>query len=146
VTQYTAPDLVLVGDEHVRRYQETGGQVGYIWNGVPTLLLTATGRRTGEPRTTALIFARNGDDYVVVASMGGAPQHPAWYLNLLAKPEAQIQVKTERIAVRARTATGEERARLWEVVSAPWPNYNAYQQRTERSIPVVVLTPTEPLG
>jgi deazaflavin-dependent oxidoreductase (nitroreductase family) len=138
---YTAPDLMLVGDEHVRRYQETDGEVGYIWNGVPALLLTTTGRTSGEPRTNALIFARDGDDYVVVASMGGAPEHPGWYRNLLAHPEAEIQVKAERIRVVARTATDEERPRLWEVVSGPWPNYNTYQERTERVIPVVVLTP-----
>ena len=78
-----------LGEEHVRRYRETDGEVGYLWNGVPTLLLTTTGRRTGEARTSALIFGRDGDDYLVVASMGGAPRHPAWYLNLTADPEVE---------------------------------------------------------
>src|SRR5213079_24607 len=89
---YTAPDISLLGEEHIRRYRETDGEVGYLWNGAPTLLLTTTGRRTGEPRTSALIFGRDGDDYLVVASLGGAPQHPSWYLNLNANPVAEIQV------------------------------------------------------
>ena len=101
---YQAPDLELVGPEHVRRYRETDGEVGYIWNGVPTLLLTTTGRKSGEPRTNALIFGRDGDDYLVVASMGGAPTHPNWYRNLLAHPSAEIQVRAEHISVTARTA------------------------------------------
>ena len=90
---YTAPDLALVGESHIAAYRDTGGEVGYLWNGVPTLLLTVMGRRSGEPRTSALIFARDGDDYLVVASMGGAPMHPKWYLNLQSNPTAKIQVK-----------------------------------------------------
>lgn len=139
---YTAPDLSLVGDDHVAAYRDSAGEVGYLWNGAPTLLLTVTGRRSGEPRTSALIFARDGDDYLVVASMGGAPMHPKWYLNLQAHPAAKIQVRDERIAVTARTATSEEMPRLWGIVADVWPNYNVYQERTQRIIPVVVLTPT----
>ncbi|ADP82131.1 nitroreductase family deazaflavin-dependent oxidoreductase [Pseudofrankia inefficax] len=138
---YQAPDLVLVGPEHVRRYRETDGEVGYEWNGVRILLLTTTGRRTGEPRTSALIFAQDGDDYLVVASQGGAPQHPNWYHNLLATPEAEIQVRAERLTVRATTATEAEKPRLWEIVTKVWPNYDTYQSRTRRPIPVVVLSP-----
>jgi deazaflavin-dependent oxidoreductase (nitroreductase family) len=138
---YQAPDLALVGDEHIRRYRETGGQVGYRWNDAPTLLLTTVGRRTGEPRTSALIFGQDGDDYLVVASMGGAPQHPQWYLNLTANPVAEIQVLADRMPVLARTAADDERARLWKIVTGVWPNYDAYQARTERIIPVVVLSP-----
>ncbi|MFD0851578.1 nitroreductase family deazaflavin-dependent oxidoreductase, partial [Actinomadura adrarensis] len=108
-TGYRKPDLDLVGAEHVARYRETGGEVGYEWNGAHILLLTTTGRKTGQPRTSALIFGRDGDDYLVVASMGGAPKHPSWYLNLRADPRAEIQVKAERIAVTARTATEAER-------------------------------------
>jgi deazaflavin-dependent oxidoreductase (nitroreductase family) len=141
---YQAPDLALVGDEHIRRYRETGGQVGYLWNGAPTLLLTTVGRRTGEPRTSALIFGQDGDDYLVVASMGGAPQHPQWYLNLIANPVAEIQVRAARMPVLARTAADDERARLWKVLTGVWPNYDAYQARTERIIPVVVLSPDRP--
>ena len=88
-----------------RRYRETDGEDGYLWNGAPTLLLTTTGRKSGEPRTSALIFARDGDDYLVVASMGGAPKHPAWYLNLTADPTAEVQVKATDFPVTARTAT-----------------------------------------
>lgn len=139
---YTAPDLALLGDEHVRRYTETGGETGHLWNGVPTLLLTVTGRRSGEPRTRALIYGRDGDDYLVVASMGGAPRHPQWYLNLLADPQARIQVRTDVLPVTARTAQSPgERARLWQIMAGIWPNYDVYQTRTDREIPVVVLSP-----
>jgi deazaflavin-dependent oxidoreductase (nitroreductase family) len=138
---YTAPDLTLLGAEHVRRYQETNGEVGYLWNGVPTLLLTTTGRRTGLVRTIAIIFGRDGDDYLLVASKGGAPQHPDWYLNLTAKPEAEIQVRGEHLPVVARTASDDEKPRLWRIMTEVWPNYDVYQTRTERVIPVVVLSP-----
>jgi deazaflavin-dependent oxidoreductase (nitroreductase family) len=139
---YTPPDLTLVGDDHIRRYRETDGEVGYLWNGAPSLLLDVTGRKSGDIRTSALIFARDGEDYLIVASMGGAPKHPAWYLNLQANPEAEIQVKADRIAVTARTATPEEKPRLWKIVTDVWPNYDVYQTRTERDIPVVVLSPS----
>jgi deazaflavin-dependent oxidoreductase (nitroreductase family) len=139
---YRAPDLTLLGDEHIQRYLETGGETGYWWNGVPTLLLTTTGRRSGEPRTRALIFGLDGDDHLVVASMGGAPRHPQWYLNLVAVPEAEIQVLASRLPVTARTArSAGERARLWKIMAGIWPNYDAYQSRTQREIPVVVLSP-----
>jgi deazaflavin-dependent oxidoreductase (nitroreductase family) len=138
---YQQPDLALLGEEHVQRYRETDGDVGYLWNGVPTLLLTTTGRRSGESRTTPLIFNRDGDDYLVVASMGGAPSHPNWYLNLSARPDAEIQVRAERVGVTARTAAPDEKARLWAIVAEQWPNYDVYQSRTTREIPVVVLSP-----
>ena len=137
---YKAPDITLLGEDHVRAYRESDGEIGYLWNGVPTLLLTVTGRRTGEPRTTPLIFATDGDDHLVVASMGGAPMHPQWYRNLQANPRAEIQVKAERIAVVARTASAEEKPRLWQIVRDVWPNYDVYQSRTDRDIPVVVLS------
>jgi deazaflavin-dependent oxidoreductase (nitroreductase family) len=138
---YTAPDLTLVGQSHVNAYRATNGEVGYLWNGAPTLLLTSKGRRTGESRTSALLFGRDGDDYLVVASMGGAPRHPQWYLNLTANPEAEVQVRADHIPVVARTATPAEKPRLWEVVTGVWPNYEVYQERTAREIPVVVLSP-----
>jgi deazaflavin-dependent oxidoreductase (nitroreductase family) len=138
---YEQPDLTLLGEEHVRRYRETDGEVGYMWNGVPTLLLTTTGRKTGRARTTPLIFARDGDDYLVVASMGGAPQHPYWYENLTADAGATIQVRSEHLGVRARTAGEDEKPRVWGIVAAQWPNYDVYQSRTTRVIPVVVLSP-----
>lgn len=139
---YTQPDLTLLGEDHVRAYRETGGEVGYLWNGVPTLLLTVRGRRTGQERTSALIFGRDGDDYLVVASMGGAPMHPSWYLNLQADPHASVQVRADTFAVVARTAGPAEKPRLWKIVTDVWPNYDAYQSRTDRDIPVVMLSPT----
>ena len=139
---YRAPDISLLGVEHIKRYRETDGEVGYIWNGVPTLLLTTTGRNSGQPRTSALIYGRDGDDYLVVASMGGAPEHPQWYRNLTANPAAEIQVRSEHIPVVARTADEDEKPRLWGIVTHFWPNYDVYQTRTERVIPVVVLTPS----
>ncbi|MGW0503735.1 nitroreductase family deazaflavin-dependent oxidoreductase [Micromonospora sp. NPDC003241] len=126
--------------EHIDRYVETDGAEGHEWQpGVFTLLLTTRGRRSGALRRTALIYGRHGDAYVVVASQGGAPQHPAWYLNLLADPEAQVQVAAERFTARARTATPEEKARLWPDMVAVWPAYDDYQTKTDRDIPVVVL-------
>ena len=134
-------DYSLLGEDHVRAYQETDGAVGYMWNGAPTLLLTTVGRRSGRRRTTPLIFGRDGDDYLVVASVGGLPNHPAWYLNLQSEPAASVQVEDARFDVVARTATEAEKPRLWSVMNGVWPNYDTYQSRTERVIPVVILTP-----
>lgn len=136
---YATPDLALVGEEHVRRYLETNGEVGHDWNGVPALLLTTKGRKTGEDRTSALIYGRLHDAYVVIASMGGAPTHPMWYLNLVATPEVTSQVGADRFAARARVAEGEERIAGWEEMVEIWPNYDVYQSRTDRVIPVVIL-------
>jgi len=138
---YQQPDVTLLGQEHVRRYQETDGEVGYLWNDVPILLLTTTGRKTGVLRTTPLIFGQDGEDYLIIASQGGAPTHPLWYLNLVANPEAQIQVRAEHIAVTARTASDAEKPRLWKIMTEQWPNYDVYQTRTERPIPLVSLGP-----
>lgn len=126
--------------DHIRTYVETGGAQGHEWRpGVYTLLLTTRGRRTGRLRRTALIYGRDGDRYLVVASQGGAPSHPAWYLNLLADPEVQLQVGSEVFGARARTAGPEERARMWATMAAIWPQYDDYQAKTGRRIPVVVL-------
>ncbi|MBO0856148.1 MAG: nitroreductase family deazaflavin-dependent oxidoreductase [Nocardia sp.] len=140
-SDYRAPDLTVYGEEHVRLYRETAGESGYLWNGVPTLLLTTTGRRSGAPRTSALIFGRDGQNYLVVASVGGMPRHPAWYHNLRAQPRAQIQVGADHHRVLARTATEAEKPRLWQIMTDLWPNYDVYQSRTDRVIPVVVLEP-----
>ena len=139
---YVRPDVTLIGEEHIRRYEETGGAVGQDWNGATCLVLTAQGRKTGKPRKFALIYARDGENYLLVASKGGAPTHPGWYLNLLAHPDAEVQVLDRRFSVRARTAGPEERPRLWEIVNQKWPNYEVYTTRTTREIPVVVLEPT----
>jgi deazaflavin-dependent oxidoreductase (nitroreductase family) len=130
---------MLFGQEHVKRYRQTDGAEGHDWQGTTVLLLTTTGRRSGAKRTTPLIYGTHGDDCVVVASRGGAPEHPAWYLNLVAGPEVEVQVRGDRFAARARTATGEERAELWQQAVQRWPAYDGYQTKTDREIPVVVL-------
>jgi deazaflavin-dependent oxidoreductase (nitroreductase family) len=131
----------LYGDEHVAKYRETGGEVGHIWKkGSKILLLTTTGRKSGKPRTTPLIYENAGDgQYVIVASKGGAPEHPGWYENLEKDPNVELQVKGDVFPARARTAQGQERERLWKLAAQQWPDYDAYQTKTEREIPVVVL-------
>jgi deazaflavin-dependent oxidoreductase (nitroreductase family) len=136
---YTPPDLTLVGEEHVRQYLATDGAVGHEWNGVQTLVLTTTGRRSGERRSSAMIYGTDGDAFVVIASNGGSPTHPAWYLNLGQDPAAEVQVGAARMPVLACTATGDERSRLWSLMTGIWPNFDVYQSRTSREIPVVVL-------
>lgn len=131
--------MTLFGQEHVDRYRATDGAEGHDWNGTQTLLLTTTGRRSGEERTTPLIYGRDGDDFLIVASKGGSDEPPAWYLNLTAKPEVEVQVKGDRFRARARTANAEEKARMWKTMVAEWPSYDDYQESTEREIPIVVL-------
>jgi deazaflavin-dependent oxidoreductase (nitroreductase family) len=133
-------DDQLFGAEHVRVYRETDGARGYRWRGTTILLLITTGRRSGEERTTPLIHRTDGDRWVVVASKGGAPEHPGWFENLSAQPDIEIQVHDEVIPVRASVAEGDERARLWELMLEDWPAYADYQAKTDREIPVVVLT------
>src|ERR1700756_1742539 len=130
---------MLFGDEHTRRYRETGGEVGHDWQGTQTLLLTTTGRKSGKARELPLIYGRDGDDYLIVASKGGADTPPAWYLNLQSDPEVEVQGLDERFKAHARTATSEERARLWPTMTAEWPSYDEYQTKTDREIPIVVL-------
>jgi deazaflavin-dependent oxidoreductase (nitroreductase family) len=128
--------------DHLRRYVASDVADGHEWRpGVRTLLLTTRGRRSGSLRRTPLIYGEDGDAYVIVASYGGAPHHPDWYLNLAAEPEVAIQVGAERMRARARTAEGEERRRLWELMAGIWPAYEDYQAKTSRTIPVVVLEP-----
>jgi deazaflavin-dependent oxidoreductase (nitroreductase family) len=130
---------MLFGQEHVDRYRATDGEEGHEWQGTQTLLLTTKGRRSGEERTTPLIYGRSGDDYLVVASKGGADAPPAWYLNLQASPDVDIQVKGDRFKVRARDATPDEKPEMWKTMTAEWPAYDEYQEKTDREIPVVVL-------
>ncbi len=130
---------MLFGKEHVDRYRATEGAEGHDWNGTTTLILTTSGRRSGEPRDSALIYRPHGDAYVVVASKGGAPDHPAWYKNLVAQPDVQVQVLGDRFGATARTASGTEREQLWKLMTQAWPAYDEYQQKTDRQIPVVVL-------
>jgi deazaflavin-dependent oxidoreductase (nitroreductase family) len=140
-----APDPIeddnLFGPDHVRVYRETGGEHGYHWRGATILLLTTKGRKSGEPRTMPLIFRADGDRFVIVASKGGWPEHPVWFKNLQADPDAEVEVHAERVPVRATVAEGEERARLWSLMNEDWPAYDEYQGRTDREIPVVILSP-----
>jgi len=132
----------LYGEEHVRRYRETGGEVGHIWKeGSTVLLLTTTGRRSGKPRTTPLTFFRCGSKLVVVASNGGADRAPAWSLNLRQEPAAGVRIGSERLAVQAREASAEERERLWPTIVGTYAGYGRYEQRTTRRIPLFILTP-----
>ena len=133
-------DDQLFGAEHVRAYRESSGERGYHWRGATILLLTTRGRTSGEPRTNPLIYRTDDGRWVIVASRGGTPTHPSWFENLRADPEATIQVRGEMIPVRAEPATGEERERLWSLMTEVWPAYDDYQTRTEREIPVVVLS------
>jgi deazaflavin-dependent oxidoreductase (nitroreductase family) len=130
---------MLFGQDHVNRYIDTDGAEGHEWEGTHTLILTTRGRRTGEARRNALIYGRRGDDYLVVGSKGGAPKPPAWYVNLQADPEVEVQVLGDRFRARARTATPEERAALWPTMTREWPAYDEYQKRTSREIPIVIL-------
>lgn len=125
--------------KHIEQYLRTDGAQGHDWNGYPTLLLTTIGRRTGTPRRTALIYGRDGDRYLLVASNGGNPEHPLWYRNLSANPEVEVQVGADKFNARARTATPVEKPALWRTMVDVFPPYQEYREKTERDIPVVVL-------
>lgn len=138
--------------EHARAYLETDGREGHMWDStviggpgpVQCLLLTTVGCKTGKKRLLPLIYGETEGGVVVVASKGGAPSHPAWYLNLVETPEVEVQVKADRFPARARVAKGDERAGLWEGMVAIWAAYTSYQEKTEREIPVVVLERSSP--
>jgi deazaflavin-dependent oxidoreductase (nitroreductase family) len=126
--------------KHINEYVETDGEKGHKWRpGVPALLLTTRGRKTGKLRRTALIYGQDGDNYLTVASKGGAPEHPNWYLNLRDNPEVELQVGADKFKAVAHTASAEEKARLWPKMVEIWPAYEDYQKKTDREIPVVVL-------
>jgi proline iminopeptidase len=132
--------MTLFGQEHVQRYQETDGEEGHIWReGSTILLLTTQGRKTGNPTTTPLIYDLDGENPVIVASKGGAPEHPGWYRNILKNPHVNVQIKGETFHAHPRTAEGDERERLWKKMNLMWPHYDEYQTKTDREIPVVVL-------
>jgi deazaflavin-dependent oxidoreductase (nitroreductase family) len=139
-------DSSMLGEEHVRLYRETNGETGYIWNGVTTLLVTTKGRKSGELRTIPIIFTPYGDSWVIIASRGGAPTHPAWYLNVLDDPKVEVQVKGDIYEAVARTAPAGEREKIWAEAVKTWPRYDLYQSRTTREIPVVVLDPVRKLN
>jgi deazaflavin-dependent oxidoreductase (nitroreductase family) len=135
----TTPDDQLFGTEHVERYQETGGEHGHDWKGTQTLLLTTTGRKSGVKRTTPLIYQPYADAHLIVASKGGSPDPPEWYLNLQEDPDVEVQIRDEKYPARARTATPDEKPEMWRTMTATWPAYDDYQRKTDREIPVVVL-------
>jgi deazaflavin-dependent oxidoreductase (nitroreductase family) len=127
---------------HVFLYTASGGRIGGRFKGAPVLLLTTTGRKSGKQRTTPLLFGQDAGRYVVVASVGGAPKHPAWYLNLQRNPAARIRVGTRELGARAETVPPEDRARLWALMTQLYPGYDGYQAKTSREIPLVTLTPS----
>jgi deazaflavin-dependent oxidoreductase (nitroreductase family) len=132
--------------KHITRYESTDGAAGHLYMGVPSLLLTTRGRRTGKLRRTALMYGEHDGRYLLVPSNGGSATHPAWYLNLTANPEVHVQVKGERFAARARTATPAEKADLWKIVSAAFPTYDRYLKTAAskgREIPLVIVERTE---
>ena len=134
-----APRLPGWMADHLRRYLATNGADGHMWRGYPTLLLTTIGRQTNEERMLPLIYGRDGDRYVVVASRGGAPDHPSWYKNLVDHPEVKVQVLGDRFRARARTANRDERPRLWRTMTKLFPFYDQYQSKTAREIPVILI-------
>ena len=134
--------------EHIELYR-TDPEKAHLWDStplggpgpLPTLLLTTTGRKSGEPRALPLIYGAVGDSYAVIASKGGMPDHPLWFLNLEARPECELMVGAKAVSARARVAEGEERERIWAQMAELYPPYLDYQKATERKIPVVVLDP-----
>ena len=134
--------------KHIELYK-TDPEKAHMWDAseaggtgqLATLLLTTTGRKSGEPRALPLIYGKTGDSYVIIASKGGMPNHPIWYLNLETKPECELMVGAKAVSARARVATGEERERIWAEMAEIYPPYLDYQKATEREIPVVVLDP-----
>lgn len=129
--------------KHIEEYVETDGQKGHMWRGVPTLLLTTKGRKSGKLRRTALIYGRDGANYLLVASKGGSPAHPLWYLNLEADPNVEIQVGAELLHGLARTANAKEKPRLWKIMTQVYPTYDDYQAKTRRVIPLIVIEPSK---
>ena len=146
---FTPPAWVT---EHLRIYRESGGAEGHQFDAtiagvpglVPCLLLTTSGRRSGEKRTSPLFYTTAGDAYVIIGSKGGSDTHPGWYLNLQASPTAEVQVGREHFTVRAHVATGQEREQLWEQIVQWIPLYGDYQKKTKRELPVVVLEKQPP--
>jgi len=131
---------MLFGKEHVERYEATDGEEGYHWQkGTTILLLHTTGRKSGRDHTHPLIYREWDDKYLIVASKGGAPEHPSWYLNLSEQPEVQVQIKGEKFSAKARDADADERPAMWAHMVEVWPDYAEYQKKTDREIPIVIL-------
>ena len=132
----TLPDWA---QEQMRNYLATDGANGHIWRGVPTLLLTTIGSKSGEERMLPLIYGEDDGDYVIVASKGGFAEHPAWYNNLIVQPKVQVQVAADKFSATAVAIDGARRQELWNMMAEVWPLYIEYQQKTDRHIPVVAL-------
>lgn len=126
---------------HVPVYKLTGGLIGHRFGKITTLLLTTTGAKSGLPRQLGLNYRRDGDNFILVASKGGATKHPLWYRNLLKTPECEVQAGREKVRCRARTATAAERPRLWALMTETYEGYNGYQKATDREIPIMILEP-----
>ena len=125
--------------KHIRRYVETDGKEGHQYNGMPTLLLTTRGRKSGKLYRTALAYGHDGDHYLLVASNGGSTEHPSWYRNLVENPEVELQIKADKFKAQARTASSEKKPALWQIMLKVLPRYDQYQAKAEREIPVVIL-------
>ena len=135
--------MPLFGKAHVERYEATDGAEGYYWQNDTTILLLHTrGRTSGRDYTHPLIYREWDDAYLIVASKGGAPEPPEWFLNLQKNPDVTVQIKGEKFAARARVATPDERPAMWKHMTEVWPNYDDYQKKTDREIAVVVLERT----
>ena len=128
---------------HAGVYRATGGKLFGRMGKSPILLLNTVGRKSGKKRTSPLLYAMDGEDFVIIASKGGASAHPAWYLNLMANPEATVEIEDREVRVRAEEADSEEKSRLWQKMVEMYPAYDAYQEKTEREIPLLVLRPVE---
>lgn len=132
--------------KNIAQYVATDGREGSVQRGAPLLLLTTQGRKSGKWRRTALIFGEREGNYVIVASKGGAPAHPGWYLNLVAHPEVRVQVYDRVFAATASTASAQQKPGLWSLMASIWPDYNEYIKKTTRDIPVVILEPVIAAG
>ena len=134
-------DYSLLNESHIAAYLETDGEKGGVWNGATCVLVTTKGRKSGEKRTIAIIGKQVGDNFVIIASKGGSPVHPLWYLNIQADPNVEVQYLADKWEAVARTAESPEREQLWAECIKQWPAFDDYQARTERRIPVVVIEP-----
>jgi F420H(2)-dependent quinone reductase len=135
--------LKLGSGAHAGVYRATGGKLFGRMGKSPILLLNTVGRKTGRKRTSPLLYVMDGEDFVVIASKGGAPTHPAWYLNLMANPEATVEIGDREVRVEAEVADPEDKPRLWQKMVEMYPTYDDYQRKTEREIPLLVLRPVE---
>ena len=137
------PIAAWLRSAHSALYRASGGKIGNKTFGCETFLLTTTGAKTGKPRTAPLLYLKDGKHFVIVASNGGSPAHPAWFVNLTKTPEATVQIGRDAMKVRARQANAQEKARLWPRLTKFYEGYEVYQSVTKREIPVVILEPVQ---